>query len=108
MRAHGLGYCPFNLISCLFFSGFGADVRCHWLWVMKTGSYIYATMMCTTHGINCNSEDVDGYVGYVHDSNQLEVSREGYSEVAGELNCKDNAYSHCLRVDTYFALAIVE
>ncbi|GKB68859.1 hypothetical protein Tco_0930271 [Tanacetum coccineum] len=41
-------------------------------------------------------------------SNQLEVSREGYLEVAAELNCKDNVYSHCLRVNTYFALAIVE
>ncbi|GJS50977.1 reverse transcriptase domain-containing protein [Tanacetum coccineum] len=92
---------------------FGIVLRCHWLWVIKTGSCISATMMCTNHGINCNSEDVYGWciheswlswfeeVGYVHD-------REGYLEVATELNCKDNAYSHCLRVNTYFALAIVE
>ncbi|GKA33532.1 hypothetical protein Tco_0719961 [Tanacetum coccineum] len=49
-----------------------------------------------------------GSVGLKKSDMSMKVSREGYLEVAAELNCKDNVYSHCLRVNTYFALAIVE
>ncbi|GJW63254.1 hypothetical protein Tco_0115138, partial [Tanacetum coccineum] len=38
----------------------------------------------------------------------MEVNCEGYLEDVAEMNCMDNAYSRCLRVNTYFVLAINE
>nr|GEW27600.1 E-beta-farnesene synthase [Tanacetum cinerariifolium] len=38
----------------------------------------------------------------------MEVSCEGYLEDATEINCMKNAYYECLRVNTYFVLAIDE
>nr|GEX28978.1 hypothetical protein [Tanacetum cinerariifolium] len=36
----------------------------------------------------------------------MEVSREGYLEDAAGINFIENAYYQCLRVNTYFVLAI--
>ncbi|GJZ15740.1 hypothetical protein Tco_0551417 [Tanacetum coccineum] len=38
----------------------------------------------------------------------MEVSCEGYLEDVAEINCMENAYYQCLRVNTYFVLAIDE
>ncbi|GJW00326.1 hypothetical protein Tco_1555577 [Tanacetum coccineum] len=106
----GLILTLFNRVACSWTAG----ILCFYQELSRAALSVVLQFILLGIWCCCSLSLVVGVIWFVGldvtplGANRLEVSREGYLEVVAELNCKDNVYSHCLRVNTYFALAIVE